>query len=73
MWNKQENLTKSSAVRKMPTITRVKLLVQSIRSGLLFGYRYPVTQGNSRPVATMPSTLLGQVQDQLTLSCSNLS
>lgn len=69
MWNKQENL-KSGAVRKLPTVTRV----QSVESGVLFEYCYPETQENWKPVNKMPgSTLLGHVQDQLTLSSSNLS
>lgn len=68
VWNKQENL-KSGAVRKLPTVTRV----QSVESGVLFEYCYPETQENSKPVNKMPSTLLGHVQDQLTLSSSNLS
>lgn len=68
VWNKQENL-KSGAVRKLPTVTRV----QSVESGVLFEYCYPETQENSKPVYKMPSTLLGHVQDQLTLSSSNLS
>lgn len=69
MWNKQENLTKSGAVWKLPTVTRV----QSVESGVSFEYCYPETQENSKPVYKMPSTLLGHVQDQLTLSSSNLS
>lgn len=68
VWNKQENL-KSGAVWKLPTVTRV----QSVESGVLFEYCYPETQENSKPVDKMPSTLLGHVQDQLTLSSSNLS
>lgn len=68
VWNKQENL-KSGAVWKLATVTRV----QSVESGVLFEYCYPETQENSKPVYKMPSTLLGHVQDQLTLSSSNLS